>query len=250
MTRDSMKFEMTEKEFITYEKIQNYIADSMKDAEKIAFEQELQADSELAKELEIYKNLIPVIAPPNAEVDALKHTLKSIHAKEKSIKTFSLRRYLPLAASLIIIMGLVKFFSTSFNTQSVDDFFKYEQLALVSKSTQNIDYASFEKSFNAADYEASIPLAQAILIGDPNNMDVLLAKGIAEMETGHTEAALASFKTLHESKLRIDRSEWYTALAHVKSDNKQAAIQVLQSLIQTKGYNHKQAQDLLKILEK
>jgi len=254
MIKDSMKFEMTEKELFIYEKIQNYVAGNMSDAEKTAFEKEVQADNAIAQELEIYKNLIPVISPPIAEERALRSTLKELHTKTVtkntgSGKTFNLKWLMPLAASTILLFGLMKFISTDSNGTNLDQFYNYEKIALVSKSDQDRNYSELQRAFNSADYESSIALASEILKTIPKNPDVMLAKGIAEMETGDLEESIRSFKALKAENLRVDKSDWFTALALVKLGKKQEAITTLQSIVDNKSFNHVQATKLLQSLK-
>jgi len=76
-----MKFEMTEQELKYFEQIQNYVAGKMEAAEEKAFLAEMSNSSTLAKEVEIYRNLIPVINPPVEEENALRNKIPSLGGK-------------------------------------------------------------------------------------------------------------------------------------------------------------------------
>jgi len=249
-----MKFEMTEKELKVYEKIQTYVSGALSDTDRIAFEKEMQNNSQLAQEVSIYKNLIPVIVPNVTGEDKLRASLQEIHrTKQKgsaTTKTFTLKKwYLPVAASLLLLVGMLKFLPSNGTGNNMDQFFQYDQIALVSKSAQDPSYGELERAFNAGDYKTSLTLADKVLSLDADNPEVLLAKGIAQMETGDYNAALSSFKTLKEAQLRIDKSDWYTALTQIKMGDKKSAAQTLENLISTEGYNYNRAKELLKEIQ-
>jgi len=244
-----MKFEMTEQEFKYYEKIQNYVSGTLTATEKLAFEQEVPQNKELANELDLYKNLIPVIAPNKTGELNLRNTLSEIHSN-KSIsktpgKTINLKWYVSLAASLILLMGVIKFVPFGEQGSGMEQYFKYDKIALVSKSVQDPAYGELERAFNAQDYVASNALAKKILAMDSDNADVLLAQGIAQMEIGALDAAIESFNTLKNANLRVDKSDWYLALTYLKMENKKAAILKLEKIIQEQGYKNDLAQRLL-----
>jgi len=134
------------------------------------------------------------------------------------------------------------------DSTNLDQFYNYDKIALVSKSNQDKTFGELERAFNAADYKASIPLVNQLLTSDPQNPELLLTKGISEMENGNIENALQSFAQLKAAGLRIDKSDWFSALAYLKQGKKTEAKTLLQKIVNTKAYNNKKAQEVLDVL--
>jgi len=125
-----------------------------------------------------------------------------------------------------------------------------EPLQLTSKSDEStVLIKDLQEAYNAKKYTKALPIIDKYLLAAPRDLDVMLAKGIALTETGQYAEADATFDHLASLAPRVKKYQWHKAMSLIKQNKQAAAKTLLEDLVATKGYNHKQASVLLATLK-
>lgn len=125
-----------------------------------------------------------------------------------------------------------------------------EPLQLTTKSNSaDLDIATMQTLFNEGNYVDALPLINNYLENKPNDLDVLLAKGITHYEEGHSAEAHAVFATMGSLQPRVKKHLYYDALTYIKENKVSKAKVILNDIVAANAYNYKAAQQLLEKMD-
>ena len=191
----------------------------------------------------------------NAFEEKLKAANEAYFGRDTSRKRLSLPRWaLALAACLLLI--ILFFIGRRFyDPASLADPEKiYAQYAQHEFSLQEMnagaELGELQALLDAGQYGAALSQLDAYLSDHPEAAEVLLAKGVALIETDQPEQALDVFQTLAEQHpLYQTESLWYTALVYLKMGQLNECLATLQR-ISDDSSRFEKAQRLRRVVEK
>jgi len=105
------------------------------------------------------------------------------------------------------------------------------------------------KAYQAEDYSQVLELFT--LLEKKSQKEYLEYKGVSQLNTGDTEGAIETFKSLIETTtqaIQKDKFHWYLALSYLKKNDKLSTRTTLQKIVGADKYYRKKADKLLKVL--
>jgi len=231
--------------------------------DKNAFELKLKNNADLAGEVKLRREMISGLEAYGRQ--SLKDELKVIHKAVirptgATAPAQKRRRFLPFiaaAASILILVFALFKFNDKAVSQNPDDlyasYFTPYELTVGERSTGVEEIIQMKQLFNDEKYSEALPLLNAQLATlNPKPSNLLLAAGIAQLESGHPEKALEHFQEITANKdfNFEDEVSWYSALAYLKMKDINAARKSLSPLTSdASADHHKKAKILLRKLE-
>lgn len=203
-------------EYKRLELLESYISGKLKGNKKKEFEEQLDKDTMLKKDLDKMLVLQKVIRIKGR--DELKNKLNIIHGKvikDKKPKKVSNRSINEFINSLFD-----KYFSP------------YENLITVRSSKKEELQDSAMKAYGQGNYSEAVKLFKKILKDSQKNPSVLFYCGISLLELGkHNEAKNKFMKIIKLSDNPFtEKAEWYLGLSYLKGYNVDKAIKVFEGI--------------------
>lgn len=230
-----------------HELIEKYFEHNLTEEEKLLFNKLLVEDSDFKKEFEFYSEL------KNAVVVSERQKIKKeIQQFENSDDTpiFNLKRYLPYAAILLVMLSLwfIFFSNNSNNTDLYNSYFEAYPNTEVSNTRSDInDKSVIEEAFIAYDLEeyakANELFNLAIKISTSDYIQFYKAISLMELEQ-HKEA-LNLFESVNWSEAYKEKSMWFKSLCYVKLNQVKEAKKELTLLTEKGTFKNSEAIALL-----
>lgn len=254
-----------------YALIEDYLKGELSGEASLDFEQQLKTSPDLAKEVQIHRELYSHFNDEvpdyqlgkkkkealnayiqSEEVKAFQAKLKSVERnlqeKEvpvKSAKVRSLRWVYAAAASILLLIGGYFLVNQNSTIQS-NDLYAYvvthESLSTTEMGSTAETLQNIENNFNQKNYAEVLSVLPDFLKNmnetGKNYYNLLRTKGIAELETNQYEKALQTFDHLANSDSLIAvQGEWYTVLTYLKKGDTPKFKSRLTAYI-NKGYTY------------
>jgi len=243
--------------------IEKYIAGKMTADEQKDFEQQLVTNSALSK---AYKSELTarqlIIEAGRLE---LKNTLDNFDAEmnrtysnasktRRKVMPLWAKRLLPIAAMLIIFIGV---YQTIFNnvmtsSEAYHNYFETYAAPSVVRNANGNEFPNWEIATNLytlKEYkEALFYFSKAE--GEIPQYLLEFYKGMStmNMETPYYQNAINSFETVLETDNDFrEQANWYKGLALLQLNKKVAALIVFESIAEIKSFNYKKAEEILKL---
>ncbi len=238
-----------------YALIDKYLAGGMTPNELDSFKAFLQSDKDFTAELNIISELQEASRFDILQSD-LRDTLSKIRANDVNVtqsapKNASNNLVYKVLGGLVLLFVAMYFvmqlMSSTTGLDKTPDLTQYayvEPLDLITKSN-GVDVSQMQTLFNDGEYNAAMPLINAFLSDNPRDLDVLLAKGVAQTELGQYKAAHQTYLQIQAMGPRVKKYLWFDALCYVKEGNTEKAKTLLQKIVTEKSYNHADASRLL-----
>ncbi|MDP5091724.1 MAG: CDC27 family protein [Polaribacter sp.] len=230
--------------------LEKYFDGSLSKDEKIDFERLLAEDSSFRDEFEFEKNVKTAITIN--ERNDLKKMLQSFETTKKPKKSFYL---IYAAASIVFFIGLftwMNFSATNYDTLFNEYYQTYPNtVSPTVRGTTSTDLKSNAfYAYDSGNYEEAIALFSEIYSKNGDDF-ALFYKGISLIELQKYDEALAVLQK--NNSLKNSTFEpyflWYTALIHIKLQNKNEATLNLKLLIESENPLKKAAKKLLSEIE-
>jgi len=238
--------------------IEDYLLNRLNDKDRMDFENALQQDEGLKKELEL-QALIIKGARSNGR-DQLKNRLQKIHQQEfppqaQTRRLWPLLSKIAAVALLLIICGVYFFKGESPSAQQLfAQNYEAYSLSLASRDVaSDKSLARLNELYRQKNYKAALPLFDQALQNDSLNARMLIGAGICHLELNQPQAARNRFSAIIEAQdLRLqDMARWYTALSFLKEGQiKNAQTYLDQILSNPKADQYKEARQLSTELKK
>lgn len=235
--------------------IDRYIRGEMTQAEKTSFLEQVQADAELKAELVLQEEIYGALQHAgNTELRKKLNTFqREISPANQTGKIISMRMLWRVAA--VILIFLIPAYFLFFNTSSSDKLYKKYYVAyetsLTVRGANEAALQEIDELYNGAQYAAVLEKIHAFGITDTLPAQLLLVKGICEMEMGKDEEASETFAGIikRNDPYFTDHALWYAALAELKTSDKENCRQLLNQLLaRSKPDHEKEAEELLEKL--
>lgn len=235
-------------------RVDRYLSGDMDAPERQAFEAEMAADSQLAEEVALRRDM-EVFLRRREHRSALQAQLSQMgggyfkaEKQEAKVTTLPRRRLLWIGA-VAAAAGLALFLLRPqlFGPSLFEQYAQYPQLALAEKSAGGpIDWSRAETAFNSRDFSTAEKLLGEYVAGYPADRQALLYLGICRMEMGKSEEARQIFRDLAAADAAFkDYADWYLALSYLKAGDKAACREALVNIPAASVF-YEQAQKLLK----
>jgi len=241
---------MNEEKYILFEQ---YLQGELTDEARLDLEKQLSEDSELASELETFKEVQAQLEAKfgfDAERKAFEENLKAIsdeHFKPEKIKVISMKPWMYMvAASVVLLVGLFLFNPTS--KPNFEDYNQYENAYLTERGEGVANLKQAETAFNAKNYKAAIPLFEAVL-KENKSAEIQYFYGISLLENNQIKQAEAVFNEIKSgNSIYKNKAIYALALAKLKQKEYQSCKEILLTI--PSDYEHyDQVQELLDKLD-
>ncbi|GJM32195.1 MAG: hypothetical protein DHS20C18_11960 [Saprospiraceae bacterium] len=237
------------------DQIDDYLLGRLQGESLRAFQEQLDTDTELAKELGIRKELLQQIDDLGDQ--QMKARISEVHQLQlKQMKQYKLiQRSLILFFLLLLLAILGWWFLGRAPKNEILYQQHYQAYALNFGSRDqaaNPGLLSAGAAYKQGDFANALTLFQNILTQAPNNTKIRLAIGLCQQELQQYDQALQSYTPLIEKDdpLYGDQARWYTALIHLHQGNREECINLLQQLANASSADfHEEAVELLGALE-
>jgi tetratricopeptide (TPR) repeat protein len=260
--------------------IQLYLYGEMTSGEKMIFEEKINSDPQLQKDINTYQEMYAMYndtdwnttasTTKNSKVIAYEAFLKSekgraiansiknterTYFEEKS--TSDIKKWILYAVSVAAIL-IIGFFivyqsSSAINGKSLYAEYKnWNTLPSLTLRDENTALATAEKFFRGQNYQEALDrfLEYQQTQSEDQNPQIILYIGIAQLELDQDETAIQTFeKLLHSNTLDASKANWYLALAYLKMNKIIKAKEKLQIIIDdSKNDQYEKAIDLFNSL--
>jgi hypothetical protein len=228
--------------------INHYFEKLLSVEEQKQFDLLMESDVDFAKEVAFQKSLKKAITLN--ERAELKRKLTSFEPKKAKVKSFKIWY---AAASLFLIAGLGFYFSQNSNTAIYEEFYQsYPNVVAPTvrgEQKEDIKSEAFYE-YDSGNYEKSLALFSAIYESEKDDY-ALFYKALSQMELQKTNDAINTFKQfdLNKNNAFTPFVKWYLALAYLKDNQKENAMQLLKSLSENENPQQEMAQKLLTELD-
>ncbi len=257
--------------------IELYLDGEMTPEQKIAFEEKINTDPQLQKDVITYQEMYAMyndtdwnttdIATKNEKVITYQDFLKSEKGKAlaNSIKnvgntyfqeesTSGIKKWILYGMSIaaIFVIGFFVIYqsSTAASTENLYAEYKnWDDLPSLTLRNNNTALARAEKLFKQQNYQEALAIfLEHQPVGTKNlNPQITLYTGITQLELDQNETAIKTFKQLLNSNtLDAQKANWYLALTYLKMGNIEKTKEMLQIIIEDpKNDQYQEAKDLI-----
>ena len=223
---------MKEEIYILFDK---YLNKELSTIEINSFHEQLETNLEFKAEFEIYTALEKSLSSKYENEQAtkdLKSTLSNLGNQyiKKESKVISLLRFKPLmvAASIALLIG---FFLFNNGEPVYSDYSNHNSLELVVRGDNEEEFVKAEDSFNLENYEAALELLTIASKNNPKNIEILLYKGICDLELNNYNSAAKIFNKISTGNSAFSNTaKWYKALNFLKQEKIKECKQVLKTI--------------------
>lgn len=209
-----------------------YLRNQLTDSERLRFEQKLTEDVLFKTDFEKHR------AFTNHLHDAFfKEELNQIHQNVivKKSKT-KYRLLIPaIAASIALLLGV--FFWQEYTHSSSYLYQSYYTPdpglpTVMGKITSNYEFNNAMVDYKMGDYKKALQTWNTLLKKEPQNDTLQYFTAMAHMNLGNFKSAETQLEILknNNNSAFYKESKWFLALLYLKADNKQRALELLQSL--------------------
>lgn len=219
---------MSEEKYILFDQ---YLQGELSVEARLDFEKQLSENSELASELETFKDVQAQLEARfgfERERKAFEANLKVIsneHFKTDKSKVISLKwlGYL-VAASVVLLVGLFLFHPSK---PSFEEYNQYENAYLTERAEGVEDLKQAETAFNAKNYKTAIPLFESVLKAN-KTAEIQYFYGVSLLENNQIEKAETVFNEIKSgNSIYKNKAIWSLALAKLKQKNYKACQEIL-----------------------
>ena len=249
---------------IKMNEIDRYLHRELTAEELTAFELEMENNSDLVAEVNLFQNIDAAIQESDvmalrARLDAINTDIIGEKRKENSFITRIPRKRLAavsVAASLILLLGINGILRN--NVSTTDGLYgkyytTYPATGISRASGAGLDNEISKAllQFNEKNYAESLILFRAILDQDADNPVGNFYSGMAYQETGQYEKAIASYQHVIKTgnNLFVNQAEWYSGLCYLQNDDRKNAIRQFKKIADSKNFYSEKALAILRKLK-
>lgn len=261
--------------------IELYFSGEMTPKQKLDFEEKIKTNSKLEEEINIYKEMHSIYDDTNWKIidsstknqkvvkyeaflksekgKNIAHSIKNIENEYFTNKpTSHIKKWLlygtSIAAIFIIAFLTLYTYNSEIDGKSLyTDYKNWNSLPSLTLRSENTSLAEAEKLFRQQSYAEALNMFNTYQSENSKelNPQVLLYKGVTQLELNQNENAQKTFEQLlHSDTLDASKAHWYLALVYLKTDHIKNAQKELQIVISNpKNDNYIKALDLIKKLE-
>lgn len=227
------------------ELIEKYCEGKLSVVEKSDFENRLLIDSDFKEEFELYKIIVEEIKK-NGE-DNLKARLKIADLELDSFpskvielnKNSNYRKYLGIAASVVLIIGLAlfwKFSSSEDLPKLADSYYEKDKGLPVQMSNTKIETDELMNAYKSQDYKIALEQLDVLLQKTPKNDTINYYFGVVNYELGNYDVSKSTLNSIVPESYYYEKAQYRLVLIELKINNKQGAIDKIDSCLKNKNH--------------
>ncbi|MBK9292783.1 MAG: tetratricopeptide repeat protein [Bacteroidetes bacterium] len=236
------------------DRIERYVNHEMDEDVLWEFKKELENNPQLAQELAIVRGL--KLTSQSADNLKLMGIMEEIRQQNQPAKQRSLvsRRTLAYAASLLLLatLGILLWQNVFSNRHHHKLYAAYYQPEPVSFAVRSTTMGSDQPVMLGLNYFEQGNFAKAIesFNQSPGNAMGKLYNGLANMELGNFEQAIAQFKSIlaGQDNLFTDQAAWYLSMCYLKTNKTKELESMLRQIASGRSIYKTKAQKLMKEL--
>ena len=239
-----------------YDIISRYLDGEMNAEEKKAFEEQLQRDAALQKEVDLYREVnetLKMKLHPDENELALLNSMEEMRGEyfkpvAKVVPFKQLRRWIAAAAVVVVLFGTLLIIAP----WKKDLYRQYAYIEMPPAAQRGIPADSLlrqaTENFNNKKFAEALPSFEAILKEDPQNSFAHYYYAIALLESGQIEKSRNELAGLYDGASFFKyEAAFYMALGYLKEKNKEKCGEWLNK-IPADANIYSKAQKLLKKL--
>ena len=235
-----------------YDNIEAYLNGTLSKKEQEAFEQQLQVDEGLKKEVQIHRSIfdrLSVHYQSEDKAEAFKEKIASIGKQYqqttdnvKPLHPGKQRRNYAIGAVLAIAASILLLLWAPWKTSLYEQFAKHPAARFTEMSTNQSLLNQAEASFNAEQYSEALNFLTEYTTNNPEDTEAQFFQAIALLETNQFDAAENIFKNISAGTTPYQyEAIWYLGLSELKKGDKTAAKTYLQQIPEgSSAYNKAQ----------
>jgi TolA-binding protein len=231
-------------------RIDDYLSGRLSPEARQAFEEELNRDPELQKQVGLQRDMVFLLSHQKDRTELkgrLEKTGANFFGEEEPARPRARIRWIGWAAAAAAVLLFV-LWSVFVQPDLYQQYAEFPPLALSEKSTATTNWAATEQAFNSGDYAEAALQLEIYLEAFPDDQQARLYLGIAQMETGDLEAARQSFAEVSAVAPALsDYAEWYRALSYLKGNAPEDARPALEGIAEGSPF-YEEAQAILRQL--
>jgi tetratricopeptide (TPR) repeat protein len=213
--------------------IDAYLDGELTSGEKQFFENELLKNQDLARDLELHREVNETLRDTN--VIKFRQKLDKIHATiepeyQQSLAGKVIRsKYSRIAAASVVVLFTAGMLINSLTNQPLNTeklFNRYYEIPEISDNVRSDDAVNmlFFKAvscYSDRQFSEAVVLFEQIIQVDSKNMEAHLGAGISNIEINQPTKAEKSFETVIKQKdnLYVDQANWYLGLCYLKMND-------------------------------
>ena len=213
--------------------IEQYLTNEMSPSERIAFEQELKSNPDLAKEFELSQSIDSALERDDI-IDLRRKLGNAMHpgqtvVKEVPVVHIQSMKWWYAVAMLVTLLTVsaIIYFQTpkgNLNDTLFSEYYTSENIIDQTRGDENIVEAVVK--FQQKDFRAASMLFKCVLDADNSNIAVRFYYGISNIETGNYDNSIKAFTAIinQSDNLYIEHAHWYLGLCYLKNNQKAEAI--------------------------
>lgn len=177
---------------------------------------------------------------------------------EQQAKTFSLKSWLSIAASLLILVGAFYFINSmgSYDIKEVAQAEINELHIMADQTVMRKGEADFDEirklanqSYVKEDFVSALDQWRLLEAGQKTNQQDYLYMGICHLKLGNTKKALMQLKKVNDVSAFTLEWNWVIALAYLENGNVEKAKEHLNTLIQKGQYKVAKAREIISLIK-
>jgi len=243
---------MNEKDYIELNK---YLAGELSEAEHNAFAVRIANEPDLQKEL-AWQQETNAFLQRKEEVNDLKKTFSSVgndffkeEKTEAKVVKMRSRKWLGLVGIAAAAALLFFIFNPFASPDLYQQYSNPTAISLLDRNEVIANAREAETAFNAGEYQKAYAFLSAFLSKNQDNIQALLAKGIAATEIENYKEAEQIFQDISSGKTLLkEEGTWYLALMYLRKGELENAKTELEK-IPTTSKRYEEAKSLLKDLQ-
>jgi len=230
-----------------------YLDDTLDSKAKKQFEARLLDDASFKASFDAYKETSAYLSEKfsnQKDIRAFEDNIKNIskdHFTKKAPTGYKTEIW-KYAAAIVLLITIGSYFLMDNNQPQYNDFASQPTISLVQRSSGDPMAKKAENAFNSKSFKEAINYLNELLGNDPNNQELLLYRGIAQIEIAAYDNAYKDLdKVASGSSVYKNEALWQKALGLLKQKDYNKCKLVLVEISPTADEYNK-AQNLLKKL--
>jgi tetratricopeptide (TPR) repeat protein len=254
--------------------IERYNAGEMSDSQKVWFEKELEGNEKLQNEVNLRKRTDEILG--NQNIISLRNKLSAIEkrreadiqyqSKDADIQYQSRKadiqyrktkmpvymKYVAVMAGVLLIGSFTMFPKKNLSSDEImNRYYKVYEPPTAQRSGQSETNSDFTKAlefYNIHDYREAAILFNKVVENNPRDMQSELLSGVANFgNKKYVEAKQSYVKVINDNNnLFIETAKWYLALCYVQTNEKEKAVQQLETIKKEDGIYSNDAKKIIR----
>ena len=233
------------------ELIEQYLDGKLKGADLELFDEKLQTDHQFALEVTGYRNTIESIDAYGRDLfsESIAGWEEELEesAKEKEVKIVPFKRYVAIAATLLLLLipaaYLIFFYQSQESRLFAQHFQPYENITNVrSDDRSNELLQQGMTAYDSKAYRQAIELLNEYVHANQSDATAIFYLGEAYLANDQPEQAETQYLAVVENgdNVFVEIAQWHLALTYLKQDKTEQLQELLQSIKGAPGHTYSQ----------